>query len=354
MSQRFPKNFRTARRLKYMLGFLLIGPIFGGPFNYFASGRDLESFMSGVLVTFFIALLAGSYFVCIADQRFEPYLRRLPFLAVVVLNTCVYFVLFNVGRLLGEFVRFGNVVEAWNSADEVWLVGMFLAFFFILASSFIFQMNLLVGQNVLSNFVTGKYRRPKAEQRYFLFADMVDSTKLAESLGNMKFHELLVQVFEVLTEPILEARGEIYEYVGDEIIVSWKAGPDRSGDRCAECALNMQHSLDVHEASFVERFGVVPRIRIALHVGEVIVGQLGVAKQKISFLGDVLNTTARIVDRAKEEGVDFLTTAEVVNRIRPPEGYEWQSRDSFTPRGKQEEIHLYTCERTIADVASAS
>jgi hypothetical protein len=38
--------------------------------------------------------------------------------------------------------------------------------------SFLFEMNSLLGQNVLLSFVTGRYHRPKVEQRVFLIMDI--------------------------------------------------------------------------------------------------------------------------------------------------------------------------------------
>ena len=97
---------------------------------------------------------------------------------------------------------------------------------FSLAISFVFvfmlDVNSLLGQNVLINFVTGRYYRPRLEERVFLFLDMEGSTGAAERLGPLAFHRLLNRFVLDLTEPIVAAHGEIHSYVGDEVIATWK------------------------------------------------------------------------------------------------------------------------------------
>jgi hypothetical protein len=65
------------------------------------------------------------------------------------------------------------------------------SFAVVLAVRFIDDINHLLGQNVLLNFITGHYHRPRLEQRVFLFIDIEGSTTLAERLGDLAFHRLV-------------------------------------------------------------------------------------------------------------------------------------------------------------------
>jgi adenylate cyclase len=87
--------------------------------------------------------------------------------------------------------------------------------------SFLFEMNSLLGQNVLLSFVTGRYHRPKVEQRVFLIMDMKHSTAAAERLGEVGFHQLLNRLMADLSGPIVLRDGQIHKYVGDELIATW-------------------------------------------------------------------------------------------------------------------------------------
>jgi adenylate cyclase len=109
-----------------------------------------------------------------------------------------------------------------------------MAFVFALSVviNFLIQMNRLVGQNVLAAFIRGTYHNPKEEQRFFMFLDMESSTQIAERLGSNGFYALLNQFYCDLTDAVLQTDGEIYEYVGDEVIVSWKTSKGLRNGRC--------------------------------------------------------------------------------------------------------------------------
>lgn len=71
-------------------------------------------------------------------------------------------------------------------------------------------------------FLRGHYANPKEEQRIFL-ADLMSSTSMAEKLGNEQYrqHPTRKIFLPTLPTPFFN-KGEIYQYVGDEIVISWK------------------------------------------------------------------------------------------------------------------------------------
>jgi adenylate cyclase len=75
----------------------------------------------------------------------------------------------------------------------------------ILAIRFVDDINHLLGQNVLLNFITGRYHRPRLEQRVFLFIDIEGSTALAERLGELAFHRLVGCFVLDIAAPIVAA-----------------------------------------------------------------------------------------------------------------------------------------------------
>ena len=54
-----------------------------------------------------------------------------------------------------------------------------------------------------------------------MFLDLKGSTAIAEKIGNQQFFKLLSDFYSDITDMILQTKGEIYQYVGDEVIVSW-------------------------------------------------------------------------------------------------------------------------------------
>jgi adenylate cyclase len=77
-----------------------------------------------------------------------------------------------------------------------------------------------LGQGVLNNFLIGKYHKPREEERIFMFLDMKSSTTIAEKLGHIAYYKLLNDYYADITDAIIQTSGEIYQYVGDEIVVS--------------------------------------------------------------------------------------------------------------------------------------
>ena len=101
--------------------------------------------------------------------------------------------------------------------------------------NFVRQLNRMLGPGTLVNLLLGRYHRPVAEDRIFMFLDLNDSTAIAAALGPVRFNDFKNDFFHDIAEPVLETRGQIYQYVGDEAIVTWtiERGP-RQGN-CLRC-----------------------------------------------------------------------------------------------------------------------
>jgi methylphosphotriester-DNA--protein-cysteine methyltransferase len=108
----------------------------------------------------------------------------------------------------------------------------------VLSVRFILDINHLLGQNVLLNFVTGRYHRPWLEEHIFLFIDIEGSTALAERLGELAFHWLVNRFVVDITDPIVAAYGEIHRYVGDELIATWKLADGIADARCVRACFD--------------------------------------------------------------------------------------------------------------------
>src|SRR3546814_3719670 len=111
---------------------------------------------------------------------------------------------------------------------------------FSLAASFVFVSSMsvarLIGPGVLASLLTGRYLRPREEQRIVLFLDLVGSTGIAERIGDVRFHALLSETFTRLSRIVTDSGGEVYRYVGDSMIATWPLGTpeDSAGDGAGE------------------------------------------------------------------------------------------------------------------------
>lgn len=84
------------------------------------------------------------------------------------------------------------------------------------------QISNKFGPGVLWKIIRGTYNSPKIENRIFMFADLNDSTTIAETLSDERYHQFLRNYFGNITYSILDFGGEIYQYLGDGIIIVWK------------------------------------------------------------------------------------------------------------------------------------
>ncbi len=109
-------------------------------------------------------------------------------------------------------------------------------FLLLLAASFLitlsFQVNRVLGPGTLRALLLGRYLRPVSEERIFLFLDLSDSTPIAERLGPLLFSQFKNDFFHDVARPVVATQGEIFQYVGDEVVVTWLVG---QGVRHANC-----------------------------------------------------------------------------------------------------------------------
>ena len=199
------------------------------------------------------------------------------------------------------------------------------------------------GPGVFVDFLLGRYFQPRKEERIFMFLDLRSSTSIAEKIGEDKYFNFLKDVFEFSTSAILHSKGEIYQYVGDEIVISWKTNNGLQDENCIRCFFEIQKSLRDRGNYFQNEYSVVPEFKAGLHYGYVMAGEIGVIKREISFIGDVLNTTSRIQSKCNELGVNILLSKSLWDKFA-------LRRPTYTPkmigdiplRGKIDNMDLFT------------
>jgi adenylate cyclase len=188
--------------------------------------------------------------------------------------------------------------------------------------------------------VTGRYHRPQIEERVFLIMDMKNSTATAERLGEVDFHRLLNRLVTDLGGPIVLRDGQIYKYVGDELIVTWPLARGLKDATCVHACFAARARLVAHGADYEREFGTAVQVRASLHCGPVVVGEMGSVKKEIALLGDTLNTAARLVDACRESGESVIASVDLLDRLVLPPGIEARSLGLIRLRGKEQAIGL--------------
>ncbi|MBK7871052.1 MAG: adenylate/guanylate cyclase domain-containing protein [Saprospiraceae bacterium] len=209
-------------------------------------------------------------------------------------------------------------------------------------SLFYAEISENIGHGVLINFFTGKYHNPIEEKRIFMFLDMKSSTTIAEKLGHIRYFELLKEYYADISDAVIQYSGEIYQYVGDEMVVSWKYKDGVANNNCIKCFFAMKKDLGKRSNWYNKKFGLQPSFKAGLHCGDVTTGEIGVIKKDIIFAGDVLNATARIQALCNTYHVEILISADLIKDLNLSSEFQIKSLGQNELRGKEEDLELFT------------
>lgn len=321
--------------------------------NMGTSHLDTKGIMMASILTGFVAgLIGGSTMVFF----WEKWLRSMAYSRSILYILCTYTLIYILVALVGSITFYIAGLNGSLLRPELWeavLVNMFsqvqwINYVFwllvVILTLIALQVNDKYGPGVFVSFLMGKYFHPKREERIFMFLDLRGSTRIAEKLGENRYFNFLKDLFRDITPGILNASGEIYQYVGDEVVVSWKDPSGISEANCVQCFLNIQQILSEKAAWYQKIYdGEVPEFKAGLHSGYVMVGEIGIVKREIAYSGDVLNTTARIQSKCNELGVDILLSRNLLDKIKAlPRQCSVKALGAMQLRGKQQEIGLYT------------
>jgi adenylate cyclase len=272
-------------------------------------------------------------------------MRRLPVLVVLGLRTVLYGAIFlgaaAAATIVVSLVR-GEALPA--GAGLLSSFNLLLSFGLGIGFNLVFILRALLGPGTLIALLLGRYHQPRREQRIVLFLDLRGSTQLAERLGDTDFLRFLNRVFYDLADPVIEAGGEIYRYVGDEIIVTWRSG--RHAERAATCAFAIEDALKRRSADYIRTFGAAPHLRAALHAGPLVIGEMGDLKREIVMLGDTMNTAARIEEACRTTGSDYIASEQALRAVGAlPSDLRAESLGRVPLRGKESDIELFALSR---------
>jgi adenylate cyclase len=333
---------RARIRRRQLATIVLVACVITPIFNVLTSQRSLGEVVQGLVDAVIITLTVGVYLLFVRDGWLRHWFRRLGFWKELVLSSTIVLTLFLLGRAAGQVVTTGLPWRFLASFRDPHLF-FALPYFVIVAVTmqFLLQMNRMVGVNVVGYFVTGVYRQPTAEERVFLFVDLVGSTQLAERLGSARYFQLLRRFVDDLSDPVLEAEGEIYQYAGDEVVITWPLARGVRGANCVACFFAIRAAVASEAAHYEREFGVVPRFRGGLHGGVVTAGELGDLRQQIVFVGDILNTAARLEEYAKRSSLDLVVSGALLERLTLPSGVVATRCGELALRGKEAPVAAY-------------
>jgi FixJ family two-component response regulator len=182
-------------------------------------------------------------------------------------------------------------------------------------------------------------------ERIFMFLDITSSTAIAEKLGHLKFFELINDFFNDIAEPIYDNNGEIYQYVGDEVVVSWPLKVGVKDSSVLHCFFDIVDRIEHLSGNYVDRYELVPGFKAGMHFGKVSTGTIGTLKKEIIYTGDVLNTTSRIEGQCNQYKVNNLLSKDLMDVLPNRDPFEFDKIGEISLRGKASYVTLYTSRR---------
>lgn len=328
------------------------------------SGNFVKSLISGIVTSFFMlifiskssqSLFAGlcigftAYMlIFIYKSWFEKViLVRTSLLIVFILGTflqtiiilAVIIIFVGIFYLKGNFgIYLSNTSVLLNPPYIIGLVfGLILSSFFTSLSI----ISRLLGRKLFFGLIVGNYRKPMEEERIFMFLDINSSTAIAEKTGHLLYLSLLNDFFHDIAGPISKTKGEIYKYVGDEAIITWKIKEGIKNSNCLHCFFQIDRVLKNKSGFYLKKYGIVPDFKAALHAGITVSGEIGFLKKEIGFAGDVINTTARIEKQCNILGQRLLLSEDLVRYLKLTDEAELFEVGNFLLKGKKQQIKLY-------------
>ncbi|MGD8306652.1 MAG: adenylate/guanylate cyclase domain-containing protein [Ignavibacteria bacterium] len=357
---RFPVLSHIAVQVNFWIcAFLLLGLIIHLNSLMIIKSNSLQipvSFGSTIILALLIGLIYGVIFGSVDILIDRGFLRRNILGFIIIIKSLIY-TLVVIGVTI--FIRyvlwekvivphyFKNIGPMVN--EQTWEYVFYVILIYTLAMSitisFINQMNKKFGPGILIPMLFGKYRNPKEEERVFMFMDLKSSTTHAEMLGHLKYSSLIRDSFMDINQVLVKHNAEVYQYVGDEIVISWPITRKQNNLHCVDFFFACQDQFDKRHKYYKDHYGFVPRFKAGLHLGKVTTVEVGEIKRDIAYHGDTLNTASRIQYLCNQYDKIFLTSGVVGEFSDINRDYSVELIGNINLKGKRESIDIYSIER---------
>lgn len=304
------------------------------------------------LVNLLVGLLVGTLEVVFLEKKFTNF----RFIKKFFFKFAIYLSLFFI--LIVLFYPIASKIETGISIIEIetWLkLGRFLTSVSFFITMFQLSVKLFVcliysaisenlGHHVLINLFTGKYHKPMVEKRIFMFLDMKSSTTIAEALGHVKYFNLLQAYYNIMSDSIINSYGEVYQYIGDEIVISWTTEKGIENTNCIRCFFDIRDNLLANQNRLMTQFGFEIGFKAGIHLGDVTTGKIGALKKEIVFSGDVLNTTSRIQNQCNKLESDLIIS-DALKKLLPKNEFYFENKGEISLKGRNKKEALFSVTR---------
>jgi class 3 adenylate cyclase/GTP-sensing pleiotropic transcriptional regulator CodY len=200
-----------------------------------------------------------------------------------------------------------------------------------------------VGPNVMEQMLATPERDWLKGERALLtvlFSDMRGFTSMSERVDVSTLVQMINMHLGAMTDVVLENDGTLDKFVADEVMAIFGAPVSKKDHaiRAIHTALGMHTAQQRLIEEWQTRGHSLPPIGIGINTGEMIVGNIGCAKQMdYTVLGDVVNLASRLCDAALENQILITdATYELV-----AENVQVTKLPQIRVKGKEDPVQVY-------------
>jgi len=295
-----------------------------------------------------IGVLIGIVYATI-DFIFDKYTsNKMSLVYDLIIRTILYFITTVVVFTLVMDI-FSKIYDLTLDTNRGWWKenkSFWATILYIVMVSFVFSFIKIAaekfGKGVFIKMLLGKYKQPKEEKRIFMFLDLKDSTGIAERLGHFKYSQFIQDCFYDLNKVVPKHDAEIYQYVGDEVVLSWPYKKGLANNNCVALFFAFQQRKQSKANYYQEKYGIVPEFKAGLHGGKLMVTEVGVIKKEIAYHGDVINTSSRIQSECNTHKVSLLISETLLQDLTISTPISASFLGSVLLKGKQQKVNIHT------------
>ena len=220
--------------------------------------------------------------------------------------------------------------------------------FAVSSALFVTHISEKLGQGVLLNYLLGRYHSPKEETRIFMFLDLTSSSTYAEKLGHITYSQLIQDCFFDLTDVVNIFDVRVYQYVGDEVVLTWEREKGVINNNCLKTFFAFDRALKEKSEYYKKKYGVVPEFKAGVNFGLVTIAEVGEMKKELAFHGDAINTAAHIRSVCSEYSKKLLISAELLSLLPDiDKDFSIESMGVRKLKGKKNVVALFSIEEKI-------
>ncbi|HMQ98384.1 MAG TPA: adenylate/guanylate cyclase domain-containing protein [Ignavibacteria bacterium] len=300
-------------------------------------------FVNGIAITFIDRLVDTEAFKK-RSFRYTLIFKSAAYCVSIIFCVALIFIL---DYLLDEKTSSGSQMDpaVGTALTLQYLVAVFIYMMFLNVSiNFLKEANKKFGPGILFKLFSGKYYQPVVEERIFMFIDLKASTTIAERLGHLKYSRLIQDCFYEITDIVDKFKAEIYQYVGDEIVLSWEMDTGIENNNCFCLYFAFRKKLEENRGYYQQKYDLLPEFKAGMNCGTVTVCEVGEIKKDIAYHGDVLNTASRIQGLCNIYNKEVLIS-ESLNKAMPKErSFIRELIGEISLKGKETVVGVYSLE----------